>query len=256
MPRLNKNALTGPPGWQGAPRLLSTALLCACLASVQPAAQAAPIVGQDPASPQVNGTLYLSVPAAAFHPKWLQYYDYINNGDFLIHKGHTYGAPGIYYAPLQLPHLATITKVTFYYFSADVDDGHVLKLVRTLLTEGSIPTMNILAELHSIAGDGSDEITLSETVDNNGYGYFFEYTANITNAHFYRVLVEYTLPGGTPVPEKLDIAPACYVPFMEGLWIENGGNYVKNFDTVATSDIQAPVLLPRGHRVECEILFL
>ncbi len=89
------------PGWRGASRLLSVALLCACLASVQPAAQAAPIVEQAPASHQVNGTLYLSVPAAAFHPKWLQYYDYINNGDFLIHKGHTYGAPGIYYAPLR-----------------------------------------------------------------------------------------------------------------------------------------------------------
>jgi hypothetical protein len=104
------------------------------------------------------------------------------------------------YAPLQLPHGATITNATFYFYDNDID-YFWFYLLRQNQT-----TFDIVSEVGNSPGSvmpGNTHISFSSvnyaTIDNNKYHYNlligFPYnSANPYNYRFFYALVEYKYP--------------------------------------------------------------
>jgi len=106
------------------------------------------------------------------------------------------------YAPLQLPHGATITNATFYFY--DNDDNYFV----FYLTRGN--TTTLFTDIDGINNaPGSDtpgwtHVSLDNinpsyaTVDNNNYSYWLEiqmpWSSNYMNYRFKYALVEYEYP--------------------------------------------------------------
>ena len=67
-------------------------------------------------------TGYVSVSAAAFRPE-VDGYDFTNEGYRLVNDN---GTSDHYYAPVQLPHGATVTKMTFYWEDTSTHTGQAL----------------------------------------------------------------------------------------------------------------------------------
>jgi hypothetical protein len=109
-------------------------------------------------------------------------------------------------APLQLPHGATITNATFYFYDND-DDYFEFYVIRGNLTMPS--QYEIIASIYNSPGadtPGYDHISLSafyvpgrNTVDNNNYHYYLlmDLPYSSTSSSYYRflyALVEYAYP--------------------------------------------------------------
>jgi len=141
--------------------------------------------------PLATKTGYLSIPAAAFEVK--------SDSDTYTNLGYeVYGAGSkslIFSAPVQLPHEATVTKVTFYWKDISLKDGS-LKLMRNLM-DGTTENM---AEVTTVGNSGvgssyDDTIDYAE-IDNSLYSYFLEMELFGEIVSSYGAIIEYTYESG------------------------------------------------------------
>ena len=106
------------------------------------------------------------------------------------------------YAPLQLPHGATITNATFYFHDNDVDyfEFHLMRQNHTL-------TWQAMESVYNTPGSDTPEDThisldhtiIGATVDNNNYYYYLTIqmpysSTSETYYRFYYALIEYAYP--------------------------------------------------------------
>jgi len=130
----------------------------------------------------------ISVPAAAFVP--CTNISYYNFGWVLFNWGSTWA---VFVASVQLPHGATVTNFTFYWYDIGNDDLHCE------LDRGDQTVLQTMASTYSLGapGDGSsyDDTILYATVDNNKYVYYLEVdippSATHTDYYFQYAVIEY-----------------------------------------------------------------
>lgn len=138
------------------------------------------------------GTGYISVPAAAFVPEHYLV-NYTNDGNTLaLAVGYTGGAS--FFAPLHLPHGATLTKLTLSYYDndADLDDDVTLSLHRG---EGTTKAYQVHVSSNT-DGVGSKSVDYTLDIDNSEYTYFLQlYLADTyPGLEFYKAIIEFTYP--------------------------------------------------------------
>jgi len=137
-------------------------------------------------------TGYLSVSTAAFQPYSNDLY--FNSGSELIPGTADYHS---FYAPVQLPQGATVTKMTFFWYDPlDPQDAEC-----TLFRNNMDGTKNWMADVFSTdsAGNGSsydDEIDYA-TIDNSQYAYYLRWTLRYDEGSLdetvgHGVIIEYT----------------------------------------------------------------
>lgn len=134
-------------------------------------------------------TGYLSAPAAAFTPSE-DGYNYQNLGAGLI---HTSGPTALYLAPMNLPHGATVTRLTFYWSDTSAGEDGGAMLYRTSYT-GSFNFMVSPLSTNGSAGPGSSTTTsiTYSVIDNSQYGYFVVLSLPNSNIAGLGVIIEYT----------------------------------------------------------------
>jgi len=138
------------------------------------------------ASPQV-GIGYISVPPAAFQPE-IEGYNYTNTGNALYMNSGS----GIFIAPLQLPHGATVTKVKLNFYDGNVSANIFLYLIRS--ASGSFNLMATI--LSNDNGLDSVETTLIEEsgIDNETYSYYLQAAIGSGSIYLCDVIIEFTYP--------------------------------------------------------------
>jgi hypothetical protein len=144
----------------------------------------------------INGNLtwqaktgYVSVSAAAFGPVH-ELYQYENWGNTLAPANL---ASRYYYAPVQLPHGATVTKIKFYWSDLSSDyNGHCY-LYRNDMAAGGVTLGTV--DTSGQAGNGSSETTTITyaVVDNSQFAYYVGWDLNGGgDVEGYGVVIEYT----------------------------------------------------------------
>ena len=198
----------------------------------------------------------LSVPAAAFKP-YEDGHDFQNDGRYLEYLGG--GTHGWYMAAVHLPQGATVTKVTFYYFTETIEIGSA-KLQRAD-SEGNYQNM---AVLESTAGSGYSQATTSNIshpkIDNTNYSYWIVWDLVNASHNSYvplgavkgcAVTIEYTLSATGNV---ITIPAAAFTPYEDGYDFQNDGRYLQHFLASDGHDTSgwyfAPVNLPDGVTVD------
>jgi hypothetical protein len=145
----------------------------------------------------------ISVSFSAFVPP---------SSDDSVSYSYTYGlrntdgaALSYCYAPLQLPHGATITNATFYFYDYNDDGIFLFDVVRANTTD-TLDEIGFVWKNPASGTTGFGHISLSTdyyharaTVDNNNYQYFllmqFPYSAiSASYYRFYYALIEYEYP--------------------------------------------------------------
>jgi hypothetical protein len=137
-------------------------------------------------------TGYVSVPAAAFRPQE-DGYDFTNFGGALRNND---GDSDRYYAPVQLPHGATVTEMTWYWYDTSATTDGAAYLRRGSLTGGF---QNAMAQVDTSGHDGdnsgSDTIISYATIDNSQYTYYVAWFLWDSGIRGYTVVIEYTYTG-------------------------------------------------------------
>ncbi len=135
-------------------------------------------------------TGYIAVPAAAFRP-WMEGYVFKNAGRSLKNVNDT---SDFYFAPVQLPHGATVTKLTFYWFDTTSATGSAT--LRRSPHDGSYSIM-AGALTSGSAGNGSsyDGAIDFATIDNTSYAYYLLWDLPNSFVWGYHVVIEYTFTG-------------------------------------------------------------
>ncbi|UCF42274.1 MAG: hypothetical protein JSV99_06585 [Planctomycetota bacterium] len=134
-------------------------------------------------------TGYISVSAAAFRPM-LDGYDFSNIGYYLRNVDSNSDS---YYAPVQLPHGATVTEFTFYWRDTSEFDNGTAYLYRNGLGTG----IDVMALVSTSGSSGtpssSSTSTISAaTIDNSQNAYHLLWTLPDTNVWGYGVIIKYT----------------------------------------------------------------
>lgn len=134
-------------------------------------------------------TSYLSIPPAAFAPAD-EAYQYSQLGHKLT-PGDS--SSSTYYAPVSLPHGATVTKLTFHWNDTDGTSNASIWLDRSAFT-GFVSTMASAASSGS-GGNGSttDSTVSNATVDNSQYEYILGLILPSTSTSLYGVVIEYAI---------------------------------------------------------------
>ncbi|MHC4624789.1 MAG: hypothetical protein ACYS4W_12900 [Planctomycetota bacterium] len=132
-------------------------------------------------------TGYLSLPAANFRPM-REGYSYQNNGYELI--GNV-TVKSIYFAGVQLPHRATVTKVTFYWRDYSSDTGTTYLYMSNFM--GAAYEMATV-DTTGTGGNGSsyDDTISYATIDNSQYAYYLRLLLPDGLVRAYGVVIEYT----------------------------------------------------------------
>jgi len=136
-------------------------------------------------------TGYVSIPAAAFRPEE-DGYDFINYGSELNNND---GNSDEYYAPVQLPHGAIVTEMTFYWFDASSADDGVATLLRGTTSGGYNQMARADTSGDSGDGDSFDNSISYAVVDNSQYTYHLKWLLRDANIKGYFVVIEYTYTG-------------------------------------------------------------
>ncbi len=148
-------------------------------------------------------TSYLSIPGSAFVPQYYNYlYHYEGIGNGITPDDST---STVYFAPVQLPHRATITKFTFYWSDSSNDDGTAL-LYRTnlqgsedlmALTQSSGGSSSGSGTGTTVTSSSSDTTIDNATVDNSSYTYYaylhLPTDSNDATIIAYGISIEYTI---------------------------------------------------------------
>lgn len=136
-------------------------------------------------------TGYVSIPAAAFRPRE-DGYDFTNRGNQLSNDDN---GSDQYYAPVQLPHGATVTKMTFYYSDSSTSNASA-SLRRIDLPSGGYTTMASVTSVGS-SGPGHTETTAIDpaTIDNSAAAYYLYWMLPDSGTVGFAVLIEYAYAG-------------------------------------------------------------
>ena len=133
-------------------------------------------------------TSYVSVAATAFHPM-VDGYDYNNQGHTLWNND---GSSNYYAAPVQLPHGATVTKLTFYWWDGSLVEGHCT-LYRTNMTSSEVVMAEAWTSGDAATSDSSqDDTIVYATVDNSQYSYYLYWELPDMVVAGHGVVIEYT----------------------------------------------------------------
>jgi hypothetical protein len=137
-------------------------------------------------------TSYVSVSAAAFQP-YNNILSYSNSGSE-VSAGNT--VPTTFYAPVQLPHGATVTKVTFYWYDSIDDDEAYCDLRRNALDGTDEWVASMVSKDAAGAGSTETETINNPVVDNANYAYYLylylPYVDIDNQTKGYGVIIEYT----------------------------------------------------------------
>ena len=135
-------------------------------------------------------TSYISVPPAAFQPRY-DGYDFHNPGVTLVNENDT---SDYYSAPVQLPHGATVTKLTFYWVDDSADEDGEVRLYQTDL-DGSENTMAVAHTNGDSpnADDSEDTSIVDPTIDNSQHAYYLWLILDDSEIQPYGVVIEYTI---------------------------------------------------------------
>jgi hypothetical protein len=208
-----------------------------------------------------GGMGILSIPAAAFTP-YEDGYDFQNDGRYLRHFHGPGGseARGLYYAPVNLPQGAKVTKMTFYYRVENVISWTATaKLQGTLLDSDTwfdMATIVTTGTGTQFTSDSTSSIS-SPTIGNSLHTYWvvwdLPWISGTEDVWGCGVTIEYTPPA--TVTGTLSIPAAAFTPFEDGYDYENDGRYL--FTTTGVSGpygwYLAPVHLPQGATVTAVI---
>ncbi len=199
-----------------------------------------------------QGRATLSIPAAAFQPA-IDGNDYENHGRFLKRLSAGASGSGHYLAPVQLPHGATVTAVTFHWYDAVSGLFGSAELKRT----NRAGSMEIMASTYTFdeGGYGSfrNDSIGHATIDNVNYTYWVDWSlASTPNVMGCSVTIEYIPP---PAASKgyLSLPAAAFQPFEDGYNFENAGIWLAHYQGPGGSSTNgwylAPVQLPQGATV-------
>jgi hypothetical protein len=143
---------------------------------------------------EINGDLtwdertgYIAISPAAFHPVH-EWYTYSNWGNKLTPGDNT--SP-YYYANVQLPHGATITKLECTWLDASSNNASC-SLYRNDLSGGGAPMATTGSAGINGKGNSSTKSISNAIVDNARYTYSVELHLPDNNTTAYSVLIEYT----------------------------------------------------------------
>jgi hypothetical protein len=203
---------------------------------------------------------YLTIPAAAFHPT-AEVYDYQNHGRYLIYNGSSTGGTGSFYAPVQLPQGAHITKLT--YFWKDPGPGYTIAQLwrsqRTTDTNEIVadtpPSQDTWTPGFGFSSEVSGNFTIDAPINNQSYNYYL--AINLPEGGQIwgcAVQIEYTEPLATAKPDAIvdmiAVPPAAFTPFSDGHEYYNPGWYLWNYSgptsLLGRGWYVAPVYLPEG----------
>jgi len=135
-------------------------------------------------------TGYVSVSAAAFRPQE-DGYDFTNSGWRIMNIN---GSSDYYYAPVQLPHGATVTRMTFHWYDTSSAVGNAY--LRRSSMDATWNTMpNAITSGIGGAGSSFDDDILNATIDNSQYAYYLHWILPGTTVHGYGVVIQYTYTG-------------------------------------------------------------
>jgi len=145
------------------------------------------------ADPEWNSrTGYLNISAAAFQP-FVDGYDYENTGYILINSD---GASDYFYASVQLPHQAKVTKMDIYWLDSSLSNLLVrLKRIPNSYSWPGDPSENIVSSSSSSnTGDGNSNSTSisNGTINNNSYAYYLYLNLINSNTAFKSCKITYT----------------------------------------------------------------
>ena len=147
----------------------------------------------EPTDPEPRVTLvgYLSVPAAAYVPEsgTINCYNY---GSYLT-------GDGWFYAPVNLPDGAIVSKLSFYWDDISSSDAHLILLRYPM---GGLE--EFMADIYT-SGSGGAGFGVDVTIDypdinNVGYSYFLALSlSDIYSIYYNNALIEYTytIPGSS-----------------------------------------------------------
>ena len=134
-------------------------------------------------------TGYASIPAAAFRPKE-DGYDFTNAGNQLTNNDD---ASDNYYAAVQLPHGATVTRMTFYWRDESSANG------QAQLTRDTMTGFSLMAQAFTSGDTGygsSSATSISDaTIDNSQYAYYLYWNLPVSTVKGCGVVIEYTYTG-------------------------------------------------------------
>lgn len=134
-------------------------------------------------------TSYVSVAAAAFHPR-VDGYDFTNNGHTLNNENSD---SDYYLAPVQLPHGAIVTELTFYWSDESSEDGSC-NLYRIDLAGGEEPMALAYTSGDAGASTSSEDTTIDyAAVDNSQYAYYLWLVLPENTVRAYGVVIKYTI---------------------------------------------------------------
>ena len=144
---------------------------------------------------------YISIPAAAFQPK-APGFGYVNFGSALYGED-----PGLYIAPLFLPHGAQLTRISFFWNDTDSDPGADGGI--TVMRSGFFGVESPMAVL-ATTGSGQDSTTTTTidyaAIDNSQYQYYIQ--ADLPDwgtsgrVTLFCVVIEYSYPVYLPFVTK------------------------------------------------------
>jgi hypothetical protein len=201
---------------------------------------------------------YLTIPAAAFHPR-INSNDYEDHGRYLIDYS---GSDSYYVAAVELPQGAQITKMTYFWKDpgAGETDAHLSRSSRN-----SVGLIFVVAYIPASQDTWfpafgssyviSDDFAIDEPVDNDNYNYFLEiHIPGNGQVWGCAVQIEYSESNGTAKPNSLvqtvKVTPAAFTPYSDGHDFSNQGwkliNYTGPSNLNGRGWYVAPVYLPEG----------
>jgi hypothetical protein len=135
-------------------------------------------------------TSYLSIPPAAFQPT--------NDGLSFTLGGYSL-SPGAstpataFYAPVMLPHGATVTRFTFHWRDNSASDGNA-----TLFQDNPVGLTTPMASVATSGSNGQSSSTTTTTIsanviDNSQYQYYVYLTLPDSLVELYSIFIEYTI---------------------------------------------------------------
>ena len=140
-------------------------------------------------------TSYYTVPAAAFHPNWGSF-DYQTTGASVYGRALIGHSPAdLFCAPVYLPHLAKVIKVTFYWYDGMINDNGSVTLKRYPVN-GDVGN-NMVSLITRLVGTGNTSSTSISYADINNQQYAYYLWAYLPNdqdgaLQLYSVAIEYT----------------------------------------------------------------
>jgi len=132
-------------------------------------------------------TGYISISAAAFEPH-SKSVEYDNRGNSLS----TLSGGGYFYAPVQLPHGATVTNMIFVFFDDEETEHAQVKMYCFNLTSGSL--MGEITSLNEGASSENTTVFTDPVIDNSEYSYYIELFLSSEDVYLYQVFIEFTYP--------------------------------------------------------------